>query len=213
MVEESGYFTSCCSRENVWFGIRGRGGAQLIHLMSRRVLNGPALPWGEDHELYSALRENVNDITVDCGFRQPHALRHSAEAVDEVLNSPFDLALCVADPVEGEDRVVVPHGHAVAVAETPDAFPVSFHYHVVENGVLVLEPRHDRVSEVEGKITVVVGQAFDPSVRSEISGKGVCAVTFMADALIPVVKGSSARLLFDYSCIWVFPGGLIKVSM
>jgi hypothetical protein len=66
---------------------------------------------GEDGELDSLLRHEVEDAAIDGGFGEPHAFGFAAVAGFEVGDAPADLGKGVAAIGEGHDEVVVDLGH------------------------------------------------------------------------------------------------------
>jgi len=80
-------------------------------------------------------------------------------------------------------------------------------------GVFRLKPGKERGTEIEAGPFEIIDDLDDPALGIQGAGAGVGMVTFVMDALVPVVKGSGAILLFDLFDPGIFSRRLIKMPV
>ena len=204
------YFACGSGRDDSVFA-----GKLLVQLL---VLSDPAdvlaLIGGKDGELDAFLGHEVEDLTIDGSFGEPHSFGFAAEAVLEVDDAPADLGAGVALGGERHDDVVVDlrDGRAVA-AVAAGGGAVSVEDHAVAAGGLVFEPGEEGRAEVEAHVAVVVEDADDLVAGVGDARGAIGGVALGGDALVPVVVGGGGLLKLDGFEPGVFAGRLVEVAV
>jgi len=83
----------------------------------------------------------------------------------------------------------------------------------VSVGMLDLKPGKERGPEVEACSFEIINDLNDLASGIKSAGAGIGMIALVMDALIPIVKGSGAILLFDLFDPWIFARRLIKMPV
>ena len=159
-------------------------------------------------------RERFERGRVGRRLRQPHALGFGAKAVLVVGDAPADLRVPIARIGQRQNHVVVAlrHGRAVA-AVTLAAAALAVQNHAERPRRILLEPTQQRGAKVEAHARVVVHDARDLVLGIDHACGAVRRIALGADALIPVVVGSSRVLSLDRLQPGILAWRLVKVAV
>ncbi len=173
-----------------------------------------ALDGGQDREFNAFLSHEVENVTVGCGFGEPHAFGFAAVAGFEVGDAPADLGEGVAVIGKRHDDVVVDLSHRGAVsAVTLRADFVGVEDHAVGAGGFVLKPTEEGRAEVVAHPGVVVHDADDFVFFIGDAGGAVRGVTLGGDAVVPVVVRGGGVLDLDGFEPGVLAWGLVEMAV
>ncbi len=174
----------------------------------------PALMRRQHGEPDAMLGEEVEGLGIRGGFGQPHALRRDPVVKLVIGYAPANLRDLVAAVGQGHDGVVVDLRHRRAVSlEVLAAAPLAVEDHAVGARRIFLQPAQKRGAEVEADARVVVHDPRDLVFDVDYPGSAVGGVALGADALVPVVVGSSGVLGLDGFQPRILTRRLIKVTV
>ena len=149
---------------------------------------------------------------IDSRFSQPHSLWQSAKPAFKVTTAPEDFRDFVTGVAERKNAVMVGLCQSRTVSRKEVWLStISVKDRLIGFRSSSFQPSQQGRTKIETDPLVVIDRSFRLTVEDPCSSVG--SVGFSVDLLVPVVKGMSSLLCFDFTGPGILPRRLIEMTV